>query len=222
MARVGWCITTDESARMHEATRMLSDAGFSWVKPFSASRDVADGKRGCFTAHVNAVRAALEADCSFAWIFEDDVAFSRALTDAERDEIEAVASSSNALVAIGGMAVGPLSPITQLVYRGRWNYTHAYVVPRARMRDVCELAYKGEHYDRVLARSIPQALVHPGLAYQRPATRSTTSDSPVYHALTEVRNRIGAWIIQALLGWFWVAVGWLLRHVSLAKSHVTA
>ena len=202
---------------------ILALAGFGWVKPWSSARDQDDGKRGCFQAHIAAVaQAASVTDCECVWLFEDDVAFSRPISEREQLEIEAIAAQYSTLVAVGGMAISCLSPLAGSVYRGRWNYTHAYVVPRALMAQMGALRYTGEHYDRVLSRSLPQSLIHPGIAYQRPASLSTTSDSCIYHTLTSVRNAVGAWNIQAILGWFWLAVAWVAHLLGSCKGSKVA
>lgn len=209
MTRVGWCVTTFGSPRRQRVRQILAAADCDWVQDYATQRDCTDGKRGCFCAHVAAIAHAFEDDaCDVVWMFEDDVAFARPLTSEDIERVEAAARAHDALVAVGGMALSPLTPVVAPdVYRGSWNYTHAYVVPRSCAERIASLAYDGEHYDRVLARSFPQLLVHPALAYQRPSTPSLTSSARIYHMLTAMRNGIGPALLQWLLGVFWIQVG---------------
>lgn len=216
-----YCITLKGSARVADVSRELARVGLEDVTLLARTRDVQDGKRGCFESHQAALRAGLADGHDAVVVFEDDVCFRDrgSLPVAQLvEEARALAlARPDCIVGIGGMAMGPMgSWVTPRFCECKFAYTHGIVVGAQVAREMLEWQYHGEHIDRVLQqRANAMLLAVPSVAFQRSYLHdmTTTEDTVAYRCLTALRNVLGPAAVQIAFERFWRLVGCVLAGI---------
>ena len=153
--------------------------------------DVEDGKRGCFHAHQQAARTALERGASYALVFEDDVEFLPHFTAHAGKRVVRFLRAPPAGWSIFFLGHFPRSmELTEQpdVVRVRSMDAHAYILSAAGARELCALEYRGDQVDvHYHYQSASAYALYPMVAVQR----ATFSD-------TEAIDRPEDWNIDKL------------------------
>ena len=142
--------------------------------------DVADGKRGCFHAHQQAARLALEVSAQRALIFEDDVEFLPHFTPHAAARAAAFIRGDTggrppwSIFFLGHFPRKMELTSSPDVVRVRSMDGHAYVLSPAGMQALCALSYAGDQVDvHFHYRSETAYALYPMVAVQTPGPSDT-------------------------------------------------
>ena len=139
--------------------------------------DVEDGKRGCFHAHQNAARVALEQGVPCALVFEDDVEFLPHFTAHAVQRIARFVRAPPAGWSLFFLGHFPRSmELTEQpdIVRVRSMDAHAYVLSTAGARELLDLGYRGDQVDvHYHYQSASAYALYPMVAVQRASFSDT-------------------------------------------------
>ena len=217
-----YCLTLRNSPREPHVERELCRVGLHAVELLQHDRDHVDGRRGCWAAHLSALRRGLDAGHEAIVVFEDDCCFwqrgSVGVAGLVEEALSLARRHPHAIVGLGGMAMGAIGATmgkSTRFRRGQYACTHAYVMGAAAARQVIKWEYTGAHIDHELMRlcGSNMVLAVPTVAFQQAYLwDATTTDTAswVYYARTMARNLLGPVAFQVMLEYYWRFVGWLM------------
>ena len=177
-----YCITLRSRPERRRAaeTQFAAVDLISRVVFLEQTPDVEDGKRGCFCAHQQAARRALDAGCERVLIFEDDVTFLPTFTGHAAARAAAFLRDSGAHGSWRVFFLGHFPRKMELlgdsadVVRVNSMDAHAYVLSAAGMAELCSLTYAGEQVDVHFHYRCEEAFaLYPMVAVQRPGASDT-------------------------------------------------
>ncbi len=158
------CITLrTRPERKREAAAQFARVGLSDRVHFLVQEpDAQDGKRGCFHAHQQAARRALELGARRALTFEDDVEFTADFTPFAATRAAKFAGSAEPweIFFLGHFPRKMELTAQRDVVKVRSMDGHAYLLSPEGMRRLCGLEYRGDQVRPV--RSSPFGLVFVG------------------------------------------------------------